>query len=252
MAKIKFVKDEIYHIYNRGTEKRTIFLEKLDYLRFVHSLFEFNDENPASPTNIRFASRFPSQAKAVRIEKCLEVQPLNIQYLDKIKSRDPLVEILAFTLMPNHFHLLLREIKEGGIVRFMQKLGTGYAMYFNKKYDRVGTLFQGRFKARIVDTIEYLEYMLFYIHFNCLDLIEPEWRAGKVEDFQKTIRFLDTYRWSSYIDYIGQKNFPSVIQRDFILKILDGSQDHKRIVEKWLKGIATKLSSESFRDLIIE
>src|SRR3989344_2900195 len=119
MHKQQFAGDKIYHIYNRGVEKRKIFLNDKDYFRFIHNLFEFNDENPVINTDYYFDSFMTKQNSS-----------------NKKRVRKLLVDILAFVLMPNHFHLLLRQRKENGIVRFMQKLGTGYAMYFNKKKDR--------------------------------------------------------------------------------------------------------------------
>lgn len=152
MKKPQFIENEIYHIYNRGVEKRNIFTEDKDYFRFVHDLFEFNDENPASNMTYYFNP------------KSMEVQP---PYLKKEKNpRKLLVEILVFCLMPNHFHLLLRQKQKNGIVKFMQKLGTGYTMYFNKKNERVGGLFQERFKAVVVKDEEHFIHLPFYIHTN--------------------------------------------------------------------------------------
>ena len=132
----KFTENKIYHVYNRGVEKRKIFLEDKDYFRFIHDLFEFNDSNNPPNTNYYFDP------------KITVVEP---RYLKRSKAnkkpRKLLVEILIFTLMPNHFHLLLKQRTENGISRFMQKLGMGYAKYFNKKYERTGVLFQGKFKA---------------------------------------------------------------------------------------------------------
>ncbi|MEK7095926.1 MAG: transposase, partial [Patescibacteria group bacterium] len=130
MQKPQFAQDQIYHIFNRGVEKRDIFVGEKDYFRFVHDLYEFNDEDRVY-NSLYFFKREP---------KSIEVQP---QYVKK--ERKLLVDILAFVLMPNHFHLILRQRVENGIVKFLQKIGTGYTMYFNKKYERVGSLFQGRF-----------------------------------------------------------------------------------------------------------
>lgn len=204
MKKPVFVKDNIYHIYNRGVEKRQIFMEDYDYLRFIHNLFEFNDISPAG--------RF-SQGKTITISK----------------NRDLLVEILCFCLMPNHFHLMVRQIKEGGITYFMKKLGTGYAMHFNKKYERVGSLFQNRFKAILVENDQYLLQLSKYIHLNPLEVFDSEWKMKKILSAEH-IKFLENYRWSSYQDYIGSKNFPSVIHRDFILDISGGKQKYQQFV----------------------
>ena len=129
MKKPPLLENQIYHVYNRGVEKRNIFNDPSDYLRFLHDIFEFNDENPSLNVLYFFNSR------------SMEVRP---QYIGEERhTRKPLVEILAFTLMPNHFHFLVRQKSKNGITKFLQKLGTGYTMYFNKKYERVGCLFQG-------------------------------------------------------------------------------------------------------------
>ena len=220
MKKPNFISGNIYHIYNRGIEKRDIFMEDLDYFRFIHDLFEFNDQAPAG----KF-SQFSQAQKQKQSEAGLP----------SVKPRKLLVEILAFALMPNHFHLLIRQKEKKGIVKFMQKLGTGYTMYFNQKYERVGSLFQGRFKAVAVLKEKHLLYLPFYIHLNCLDLIEPDWRNGKIENFKKAIKFFESYRWSSYLDYIGKKNFSSVTQRQFLLKCLGGEKKYKESTVEWLK-----------------
>ncbi len=232
MIKPQFVIGEIYHIYNRGVEKRNVFLKDSDFLRFIYDLSEFNDEGSAIPLKLR--------------QKRYEVEPRTSF------AKKPLVDILAFSLMPNHFHLLLREKKEKGIIRFMQKLGTGYTMYFNKKQERVGSLFQGRFKAKLINREEYLEYILYYIHFNCLKLIDPKWSEKMIQDYQKAINQLETYRWSSHLDYIGTKNFPSVTQREFLLKIIGGEEEYKNTIKEWLRSISQKVKIEEFRDLTIE
>lgn len=242
MQKPQFVNNEIYHIYNRGVEKRDLFLGKTDYLRFIHDLFEFNNENPCVPSNIRFSSRHPSEIADYHLKQCLEVGPPNIG--DEKKPRRLLVEILVFCLMPNHFHLILKQKKENGIVRFMQKLGTGYSMYFNEKQKRVGPLFQGRFKAVHVNEERYFDYLPYYIHFNSLDLIEPKWREGKIENYQEAIKFLNSYLWSSHLDYIGKRNFPSITQREFLLDIFDGEENYKKSVKKWLKEMS-KIKEEN-------
>ena len=156
IIKPQFTENHVYHIYNRGVEKRNIFLNDRDYLRLIHDLYEFNDENQALNVGYFINS------------KSIEVEP---QYLKKEKKkRKLLVEILAFTLMSNHFHLILQQKKEGSIVKFMQKLGTGYTMYFNKKYKRVGGLFQGRYKAVLLENDTHFIHLPFYIHTNPLKI----------------------------------------------------------------------------------
>ena len=133
-----------YHIYNRGTEKRPIFLEKGDIFYFLNALIISNSPDRKLHTN----------AKGV----------LELAKQQALQSEN-LVEIVAYALLPNHFHLILKEIIPGGISKFMQKLGTSYTMYFNKKYKRTGVLFQGKFKGKEVEDV-HLDYLSAYVNTN--------------------------------------------------------------------------------------
>ena len=214
MKKPVFINGQICHVYNRGVDKRQTFMEKGDYFRFIHDLYEFNDEAPA----------LHPLSQPRRSPNTSEVELLKI---GRSRKRELLVEILVFCLMPNHFHLLLRQIKEKGIERFMQKQGTGYTNYFNKKYERSGALFQGRFKAVLVEDDAQLLHLPYYIHCNPIDLIEPNWRERGIGEPKKVMEFLESYRWSSFPDYIGKKNFPSVTSRDFIAEIVGRPRNTK-------------------------
>ncbi|MEK7167352.1 MAG: transposase [Patescibacteria group bacterium] len=239
MQKPQFVENEIYHIFNRGVEKRKTFLDDKDYLRFIHDLFEFNNEDFVYNVAYYFNNKF-KKTELERIKK-------------QKKPRKLLVEILAFTLMPNHFHLLLKQKKENGIVKFMQKLGTGYTNYFNKKYERVGGLFQGRFKAIFVNEEIYFSILPFYIHTNPIDLI---YGSSTPIDWKTQIEFLENYRWSSYLDYIGKKNFPSLTSRDFILDFFGGEKEYYQQTKKWLReksGIdGRNINIEKIKKIILE
>lgn len=232
MRKTIFANNEIYHIYNRGVEKRKIFLDDQDYFRFVHDLFEFNDEAPAE--NIYY--------KLSEI-KSYEAKPRKVR-----EPRKLIVEILAFCLMPNHFHLFIRQFKNNGITRFMHKLGTGYTMSFNQKYERVGSLFQGPFRAVLIDKEPHFYHLPYYIHFNPLDLKFPEWRERELKNYKEALKFLENYRWSSHLDYLGKKNFPSVTNREFLTKALGDSKKYKQNTRQWLKN----LELESIKGLLLE
>ena len=212
-----FANGEIYHVYNRGVEKRVIFTETANYIRMLHDLYELND------ANYTFNSGH-----------YLEYHP-NI--VERNGPREPLVEILAFVLMPNHYHLMLRQIQENGVIKFMQKLGIGYAVYFNIKYDRVGPLFQGRFKAVHVTTNRYLQNLLGYIHTNPMDLTDDH------RDPMRVMGFLRRYHWSSFMDYAGIENCPEITSRTFLLEVFGGSKEIEKATEDWIKYRPQKIQN---------
>lgn len=224
---------DIYHVLNRGVDKREIFLDKQDYFRFIHDLFVFNDKEILNTTFRSFQ----------RINKDNDIEP-------ERKSRKLLVDIHAFCLMPNHYHLLLSPKIEKGIAKFMHKLDMGYSKYFNAKHKRKGTLFEGNYKSILVTKESHFSHLPYYIHFNPLDLKFPEWRDGKLRknSYKKAMEFLNSYRLSSHLDYIGTKNLPSVSNRTFLTKILGKPQEYKQNIKQWLKD----LELEGIKELILE
>ncbi len=210
---ITFSTGEFYHIYNRGTEKRKVFLSHYDYERFITLLYLCNSDNPV-PENIGRKS----------LNEIFE--------LDHGKN---LVDIGSYCLMPNHFHILAREKKENGLSRFMQKLTTGYTMYFNKKYNRTGNLFQGVFKAEHADKDEYLKYLFAYIHLNPIKLIEPEWKEKGIKNFSKATDFLKNYSYSSYQEYIGvDRKEKVIINSEEFLDYFETTNDFQKMIDFWL------------------
>ena len=133
---------EIYHVYNRGVDKRSIVGDEFDSERFLKSMIAFNTACPV--LSLRNAELH-----------CNDVTP-----------KDPLVEILAYCLNPNHFHFILRQVVDGGVGEFMKRLSGGYTWYFNNKYERSGSLFQGTYKSVHVDTNEYLLQLSVYVTLN--------------------------------------------------------------------------------------
>ena len=107
--------------------------------------------------------------------------------------------------MPNHFHILITEISEGGITKFMQKLSTGYAMYYNKKYQRTGSLFEGKFKSEYAGNERYLKYLFSYIHLNPIKLIQKDWKEKGIKNKKIALMYLEGYTNSSYLDFVWNK-----------------------------------------------
>lgn len=195
--KFSFAVDEFYHLYNRGADKRDIFLDQADRERFLVLLHVANSQTPIHISNLLPKKRSPGDY--------LKLLGLPLD------SKERLVDIGLYCLMNNHFHLAVRERRENGISQFMLKLLTGYSMYFNKKHDHSGTLFQGEFKAKLADSDEYLRYLFAYIHLNPLKLRFGEWK-GKGLNKIVAKKFLDNYPYSSYQEYnLGTKRLESVI-----------------------------------------
>ncbi|MFH0803739.1 MAG: transposase [Candidatus Tagabacteria bacterium] len=212
----QLVNNEIYHIIARGAGDSVTFRNDKDYYRAISSFYEFNTSDPIE----------------IKIQKERhKTQKYGEPFSD---TRKLLVEILAFCLMPNHIHLLLRQIVDGGISLFMRKFGAGYVGFFNKKYERKGPLF-AKFRAVHIQSDEQLKIIFSYIHTNPVSLIEPHWKEKGIKDFVKTNKFLENYQWSSYLDYIGKKNFPSVIKRQMLSKIMGGEKECREFVQDWLK-----------------
>ncbi len=181
---------EYFHIYNRGNSKQIIFRDKEDYLRFISLLYISNSSKSFNFYDLGRNTNF------------------NVYGIERINL---LVDIGAYCLMPNHFHILITEKTEGGISKFMQKLGTAYSMYFNKKYKRTGSLFEGKFKSQHTDTDRHLKYLFSYIHLNPVKLIQKDWKEKGIKDKKETIDYLNGYTYSSYLDFIGEKRIQSKI-----------------------------------------
>lgn len=137
--------------------------------------------------------------------------------------------------MPNHIHLLVKQLKNSGITKFMMKFGAGYGGYFNRKYNRKGHVFQNRFSSIHIKNNNQLRVVFVYIHTNPIALVEPKWKELGIREPEKAIKFLENYKWSSCPDYIGSKNFPSVTDREFILKIMNGEEGCQEFVESWVR-----------------
>ena len=231
----QFVTGDIYHVIGRGNNKQDIFFSDSDYFRFIKDLYEFNDENTIDTRyrvmglNLKVTGSDPvTFGRRVRNER----------------KRELLVEILEFCLMPNHAHLLLRQLKDGGISEFMKKVKGGYATYINKKYERIGSLFQSHFKAVGIETDEQLNTIFSYIHCNPCQLVESGWKTTGMLDKKNALNKLESWRWSSYLDYIGKKNFPSLTNRKMFTELYGGPKGCANVVRDWVKH-----KSDSYEDL---
>ena len=223
--RIKFAPNHIYHIYNRGVDKRTIFSEDNDRWRYLQGLYLFNDENSSS--NILWQLEKNRGAVTLRVLKEFIV--------NQQKERDPLVRIMVDCLMPNHYHLLIEELKEKGITRFMHKLNGGYTGYFNNKYERSGSLFEGPFRAVLVDNEAYLQQLLVYINVvNPGQLIEPELKERGIKDINAIVKFAEEYLWSTHQEYLGKRG-SIIIDKGLLGDMFSTPESYKNLVESVLK-----------------
>lgn len=176
-----YVRGGYYHIYNRGVEKRDIFLDERDYKVFLYFLKTYLSPPPSGED---LPQRRPKTGAT-------PVTPVRIR---PAKTVCGLVDLLVYCLMPNHFHLLVKQEVKDGIAQLMNRIGTNYGMYFNKRYERVGPLFQGVYKAVLIDNEARFLHLSRYIHLN------PYGIGGR--DFKK----LGDYPYSSYGDYLGTRH----------------------------------------------
>jgi putative transposase len=194
------INGEIYHVIIRTVGDVVVFSDEKDFYRGIFCIYEFNNDRPV---NMWIRRRDRAVEKKVLGRTSLTTQ-----------ERDKFVEILAFSFMPNHLHLILRQLKDGGTSKFVQKVGTGFANYFNKKHERHGHLFN-KFHAIHIKDDEQLKNAFVYVHANLASLVEPGWKEKGIKNPKKVIEFLENNKRHSYSDYFGKENFPSVTERNF-------------------------------------
>lgn len=186
-----YIENGFYHIYNRGVEKRKIFLDEQDYRVFLSYLKIYLLPKEESANDIKNSDDYDYKNKEKAIS---EIYTLN-NFFNKIV-------LICYVLMPNHFHLELKQSGRKDIESFMRSLITKYSKYFNKKYERVGPLFQGRYKAVLIQSPEFLSYLSKYIHLN-------------PQEFLTKDKLLESYSWSSYPAYLNLIKL-NWLQKDFI------------------------------------
>lgn len=202
---------EFYHLYNRGTDKRLVFLNDTDRIRFIKLLYLCNSRKNFVFRDIPIGSTYGYE------------------------RGETLVDVGAYCLMPNHFHFLIREKVEGGASLFMQKLSTAYSAYFNKKHKRTGSLFEGRFKATHADSDEYLKYLFSYIHLNPVKIIDPKWKENGIIDREKAKQYLTNYPYSSYLDYMGKERAEGkILERSSFPEYFEDIKEFSQTIDEWL------------------
>ena len=205
-----YVSDSYYHIYNRGVEKRTIFEDEQDYKVFLKYLKQYLSPPP----------------DPLKLKQEFTLQGASFKGIPRqVKNYHDDINLIAYCLMPNHFHLLIKQRPKNSIEGFMRSIATRYSMYFNKKYDRVGKLFQGHYKASLILEDAYLLHLTRYIHLNPSEI---------------TSNLKDAY--SSYADYLELRN-TSWVKPDIVLKFFNNQvlpefkkvNSYKKFVEEYDK-----------------
>lgn len=221
---VELAEGEWYHCYTRTIDRKESFLDRGDYDRFTEGLYLANSKHTINRSSFK---------------KFLH------EKIFTIERSGPLVAIGAYALMPNHFHLLLRQEVPDGISQFMQRLGTSYCMYFNAKYERIGSLFVGPFRARHIDTDTYLQKVVSYIHLNPLDIVMPNWKRCAPSQLKKVSERLVSFPYSSLLDYTQSASRPEsvLIEKGLVSPIIPTDTKH---LEALLASTAAYLDETLF------
>lgn len=199
--KLVFQNDSLYHIFNRGIERRTVFQNTREFHRALELINFYNHKD----IPIRYSQflKLPLEIRESVFKRLLEGERL--------------VDILAFCLMPNHFHFLFRQKIDNGISTFISNFTNSYTKYFNTKYERIGPLFEGVFKAVFIETDDQLIHLSRYIHLNPV-----------VSSIIKDNQLLD-YGWSSYPTYMSlSKDNMINLDRETILSFFKTPKQYEK------------------------
>jgi len=212
MRKTKFVTQEFYHIYNRGVDKRDIFMDSDDVIRFLLCMSVFNIEDPiGSIYENSFLKKKQLGSRAPKLGK--------------------LVNFVAYCLNQNHYHFILEPLTDDGVQKFMHKLSTGYTNYFNEKYKRSGSLFQGKYKATHISSNNYLLHLSVYVNWN--------YRVHK--GLNK--KWMENLTISSFPEYIGE-TAKSFCVKDIILGQFSDVKEYRSFCEETLPWILRRKDEE--------
>lgn len=224
MRTISITPGEYYHIFNRGNNKQLIFLDTRDWARFLFLILSLQ-----SPIIFQNISR--------QVSHYVKNRAFNINRSEiKDMAKERYVELVNFVLMPNHFHLTVYELRNGGIANYMQRVLCAYTKYFNTKYEKSGHLFQGPYKAVHIENNEQLLYLSTYIHKNPREL--SEWKNKE-----------HIYPWSSYQDYTEENRWDKLLQQNIILDQFSHKKEYGHFVKSSpAKELVENLSDELMID----
>jgi len=224
MQREKITIDSFVHVYNRGNRKQEIVRSNRDKWHFLEILYHLNDE-------------FISANPFYKIQGSLK-PGFNKPFIrpDGWPERKPLVKILSFSLLENHYHLFLKEIRENGISLFMQRFGTSMTKYFNAKYKEDGRLFQGPYKMKRIDEEMYFKYLSVYVQVKNVFEIYPGGYKKAVNEFEKAYDWAIKYPYCSLADYAGERNSP-IIDKDILGEFFSDPKEYKEFARQCLGQI---------------
>ncbi len=206
--------DSFVHVYNRGVKKLDIFREQSDLARLMHSLFYFNTTNALPSAWRRDIERAGGMGSFV--------------WPEHWEPRSPLVAVLAFTIMPNHIHIVLKEIVDGGIGKFMHRVGMSYAKFINEKYSESGSLFEGTYKSRRIDDDADLRNLMIYTMIkNPLELYTGG-LAQACREFDQAYDHAVAYPFTSLAEYLGASK-PAILDHELLRNIGDDPTNFKEV-----------------------
>ncbi len=225
--KTEFEEGEYYHLYNRGNSKQKIFLDDKDRERFLKLLYLCNSK------------------QRIDFKNDIVKRKINVWDFQKGES---IVNIGAWVLMPNHFHLYITPKTEArlpsgnAITDFMHRVLTAYSKYFNARHQRTGSLFEGKFKSVHISKDNQARYLFSYIHLNPIKLIDTKWKENGIKNKKQAIDFLNLYEWSSYLDYLeNARPENKVINRVDFLKYFDSKKSFQEEIFDWI-NVETEVS----------
>jgi putative transposase len=219
MRNIEIAPGEHYHLFNRGVNKQLIFHDNNDRMRFLFLILY--TQSPTVHKNINRLSK----------SFLCDVQHSVLHIQDMVNGR--FVELVTFCMMPNHFHLIVKEVEEDGIAKYMQRVLNAYTKYYNTKYEKSGHLFQGPYRAVHIGDDRQLLYLSAYIHRNPVGL--KEWRNKE-----------KVYTWSSCQDFVGINRFAEILKPNIIIEQFKNPDEYS----KFLDTSTAKILKEELGDLI--
>lgn len=223
--------DSYVHVYNRGVKKMPIFRKESDLFRLLYNLYYFNTEDSMPENWMREVMR--------------EGGPHTFVWPSIWKTREPIVSILAFTILPNHFHILLKEVTERGVSKFMHRVSMGYSKFINEKYNESGSLFQGTYKSRRVDDDVDLKNLAVYIMVKNPFETYPAGLAEAYKEFDRAYAHALAYPLTSLAEYVGQRK-PAILDHELLRNVFEKPELFKESARECIEYRLDQMTTHDF------